>query len=289
MIICNNQLNDSQLNAVNRLAELCHEADKGVPKNYHHLLTQKRTTENNVLYFQEDNLLGFLSVYFFYDDACEISLMVDPTHRRQGIARQLLRTIMPLLKAKDIKTLIFSAPPTIDKIWLSRLGFSYQNSEYQMQRHSYEPILIANPELTVRKASLEDIPALCVIDEACFPKHQANMIQRFNNLFNDSNYTILIALINETAVGKAHIRWQTNGAIFSDIAILPHYQHQGWGGELLAYCINHALILGKTNLILDVETSNRNALKLYTRHGFKTTNINDYWAIPINKLCSYLK
>ncbi|KTC86970.1 GNAT family N-acetyltransferase [Legionella brunensis] len=284
MIICNNQLDNNQLKAVHDLTMLCREQDGGTPTLYDHLLVQKRPTDNNVLYFQEGQLIGFLSVYFFYEDACEVSVLVAPAHRRQGIARQLLRNILPLLIAKDMKNLIFSNPATINETWLTKLGFTYRNSEYHMHRISYEPILIPTPKLSMRKAVLEDIPTLCAIDAACFAEPQENMTRRFDLLLNDSDYILLLALYKEIIVGKAHIHWQPKSAIFSDIAILPQHQRQGWGGEMLAHCINQALAFGKSMLTLDVETSNRNALNLYLRNGFKTVNVSDYWVIPLQKL-----
>ncbi|WP_028388841.1 GNAT family N-acetyltransferase [Legionella fairfieldensis] len=287
MLICNNQLSATQLQAVDVLAALCHGTDGGLPALYRHILEQKRITDNNVLYFQENNLLGFLSVYFFYADACEVSILVAPTHRRQGIAKQLLRAILPLLTIKQITTLIFSTPPVINETWLTRLGFHYRHSEYHMQRQSYEPVLLTRQVLSIKKATPEDIPALCAIDERCFKEKQDNMPARFDNLLSEGNYTLLLAYHGEKAVGKAHIRWHAEETILSDIAILPSYQGQGWGGELLACCINHALMQGKTKLALDVETSNHNALNLYTRHGFKSVNATDYWTAPIDKLHNF--
>lgn len=233
--------------------------------------------------------MGFLSVYFFYSNACEVSVIVAPSHRRQGIAKRLLQTVMPLLLAKQMDTLLFSSPAEINEQWLSPMGFIYHNSEYQMQRHSFEPILLTKHRLHVRKATEKDILDLCAIDELCFPEEQDDMLARFNSLLNENNYTILLAFYQEKSVGKAHIRWQTDSAILSDIAIHPHSQGQGLGSELLSYCINHALSLGTTNLILDVETSNQNALNLYIRHDFKTINATDYWAIATHQLHTLLE
>ncbi|STX44729.1 N-terminal GNAT family acetyltransferase [Legionella donaldsonii] len=285
MLICNNHVSDTQLSAIDDLAALCRAADGGVPPLYRHLLIEKRATDNNVFYYQDNHLAGFLSVYFFYEDACEISIIVDPTYRRQGIATQMLQSIMPLLLTKQINTVIFSTPAKLNDEWLSRLGFHYQSSEYHMQRHSYEPVLISRRELTMRPATAADIPILSVIDEACFEAaKETDMAARFNSLLNDNNYVIFLASLQEKPVGKAHIRWQSDDAILSDIAILPAYQRQGLGSELLAWCINNSLSQGKTHLALDVETSNQGALDLYTRHGFKTKDANDYWAISIDKL-----
>jgi ribosomal protein S18 acetylase RimI-like enzyme len=284
MLIRNNQLNDVQLQALETLAAQCKAEDGNLPSLYTHILKQERTTESNILYFQQDNLVGFLSVYFFYRDACEVTILVAPAYRRQGIAKRLLKIILPLLSAREMNTAIFSTAAKINEFWLSQLGFQYHHSEYHMQRQSYEPILRPKHALTIRKATQEDVASLCVIDELCFKPEHSNLAFHLTNLLHDSDYSLFIALHNDKAVGKAQLRWQHASAIVSDLAIMPNYQRQGWGSELLAYCINYNLTKGNSVLALDVETSNQNALNIYIRNGFKTINASDYWALEINKL-----
>jgi ribosomal protein S18 acetylase RimI-like enzyme len=284
MIVCNSQLNTSQLKALRALARRGKEFDGGVPIFYYHLLAQKRISDNNILFWENNQLLGFLSVYFFYTEGCEVSLLVDPNHRQRGIAKQLFKQILPLLRAKEIRNLIFSAPRFKENRWAIETGFSYVNREYHMERSGYDPILIPVHHLEIRKAAVQDISTLCALDEACFSDRQEDMAMRFHLLLNDSDYTLMLAFHQGNPVGKAHIHWQDATTVFSDIAILPQYQGQGWGSEMLAYCINYALTQGKNRLSLDVETSNRSALNLYMRHGFKTANVSDYWQIPLHTL-----
>ncbi|MBA2651542.1 MAG: GNAT family N-acetyltransferase [Tatlockia sp.] len=277
-------MNPSQLDALLKLAALCKAEDKDLPPLYTHILEQKRVSDSNYFFYQEDKLIGFLSVYFFYTNACEITIIIDPTQRHKGIAKRLIKAALPLLEAKQVETLLFSTPEAAHEKWLSGLGFTYQNSEYHMERNSFEPIMISNHRLVMRKATEADIPALCSIDEVCFPVEPENMPLRFISLMSDVDYHIMLASLDSKAIGKAHIRWQTDKATFSDIAIMPPYQSQGLGSELLADCINNALLLGKTKLALDVETSNHSALNLYTRHDFKSVNSIDFWAISTEKL-----
>jgi ribosomal protein S18 acetylase RimI-like enzyme len=289
MILCNQQLNESQLQDLEQLTQLCQSTDGGLPAIYHHLISQKRDTESNILYYQDENLLGFLSVYFFYQDACEMSLLIAPGHRRQGIACQLLQTIIPLLITKSVSKLIFSSSASFCDNWIPAKGFSYQQSEYHMERNSYETLFIVNQSLTIRKATMADLDVLCALDTACFPEHQANMIERFIFLLNNNEYDILLASHNDLVIGKAHINWQPKSTLLSDIAVFPEYQGRGLGGELLSHSINHVLSLGKIRLALDVETKNQSALNLYLRHGFKTTHVYDYWSIPTEKLQTTLQ
>jgi ribosomal protein S18 acetylase RimI-like enzyme len=289
MLVCNNQLSTTQLSALGKLARLCAAVDKDLPPLYKHILRQKRVSDNNFFYYKDKELIGFLSVFFFYADACEISLMIAPKFRRQGKARRMLKAALPLIQTKGIGTLLFSNPAATNDAWLTPLGFSYKNSEYHMERHSVQPILITKQALAVRQATEADIPILCAIDELCFPVEPDNMYLRLMNLLSDKSYTIRLAFYDSKPVGKAHVRWQGQEAIFSDIAITPQYQRKGLGSELLAHCINHALAQGKNKLALDVETSNQGALNLYKRYDFNTVNAIDFWAIRTEKLNSLLQ
>ncbi len=287
MITNTNQLNDEQLKELEFLVSQCKKNDDSTPNVYTHILSQQRSLPACMLYYENQQLIGFLSVYFFYDDAVEVALMVHPSKRKKGIAKELIYSILPLVEYHNYHKLIFSSPSHLNDSWLKLKGLTYLHSEYYMERHDLNPILDDNKSLIFRNADANDIPILCAIDKACFPKHQADSVERFQHLISGRDYQILIAFKDNQPIGKAHLRWQEHGATLSDIAILPAQQGKGLGTALIAYCINTALSEGKPNLNLDVETHNLRALDLYTRLGFLTTNACDYWTIKLNQLPKY--
>jgi len=289
MLNTTNQLSELQLKELELLKTISKKLDGSAPNLYPHLLTQQRYLPANFLYYDQQKLNGFLSVFFFYEDAVEIALLVSPSARRKGIATQLLHRALPLVKEHNYSRLLFSSPSHLNDKWLSALGFTYQNSEYYMERHDFKPLIDYKQPLHFRPATTEDIPVLCEMDEACFSKNQTELVPRFQHILNDRNYQILLAFDNKHPVGKAHLRWEKNSATLSDIAIVPARQGKGLGTALITHCINYALSEGKPNLSLDVETHNQKALNLYTRLGFLTQNACDYWSIEINQLLKLLK
>lgn len=279
-----NQLDASQLRELNQLKVFCKQVDGSVPNVYPHILVQPRTFPVNVLYYEKEQLMGFLSVFFFYEHAVEIGVLIHPSVRRKGIARQLMQSVLPLLETHSFTTLIFSSPYQINSPWLPRMGFTALHSEYYMERDDLNPLLDYNQSLTFREATAKDIVVLCALDEACFPKKEAKPVDRFNQLFADRNYQIFMAFQNNQPIGKAHMRWEVQGSTLSDISILPALQGKGLGTSLIAYCINYALSEGKPHISLDVETHNQRALNLYTKLGFLIQNACDYWTIELDKL-----
>ncbi len=167
--------------------------------------------------------------------------MVHPSFRRKGIAKALIEAIIPLIQFQNYFTLIFSSPTHINNAWLLAHGYSYLHSEYYMEREELNPIFDYKKPLVFRLATLKDIPVLCALDEVCFPQRHGALDSRFNYLLNNREYSIFLAYHHGNPIGKAHVRWQQQGATLSDIAILPHEQGNGFGTALIAYCVNLAL------------------------------------------------
>lgn len=288
MIVQNNQLDSSHIQLLQALLARCKSKDGSIPSLYPYLLVQKRAVSSNLLYFKKKALIGFLSTYFFFEKGCEIALVVDPSYRKQGIAKILLKQIMPLLRERGMETVIFSAPSEVNDAWLSQMGFQVDHTEYLMHRLSEDTVELSAPRLKIRPAHLNETAILSALDQACFAEVQNNLPDRFQQLLIDPRYTILVAFYHEEIIGKAHIRWDEKTATFSDIAVFPEQQNQGFGHELVAYCINLTLGRGKKRLILDVEPSNQKAIKLYSHFNFNVAEARTFWTLSIDKLQSLL-
>ncbi|MFI4962557.1 MAG: GNAT family N-acetyltransferase [Legionellales bacterium] len=284
MIINISQLDDKQLKDLEDLRIRCKKENGSTPNLYTHILAQPRALPACLLYYKDNTLMGFLSAFFFYQNAVEIALLVDPAIRRQGLATELLKTILPLLQQHGFLKLIFSSPHLLNNSWLPASNCSFLHSEYFMMRDDLSPVIDGKQSLHFRTATHDDIPVLYSLDEACFHKKPDEAIGRFNNLIDNREYHLIVALQNNHPIGKAHIRWEPQGASLSDIAIIPALQGKGLGTALIAYCINYALSEGRPNVSLDVETHNQRALHLYTQLGFTIKNACDYWTINIDQL-----
>lgn len=286
MITPTYHLTQRQLNQIKQLMTICKRVDGSTPNIYPHLLSQRRALPASLLFYKNEQLIGFLGAFFFYDDACEIALMVLPVHRGRGVGKQLLRHILPLIKSQHLTRLIFSSPGQKSTPWFESHGFTYMHTEYHMlrtEKASVDSSLFAH--LDIRKVTPEMISALCALDQACFPKEHNDNPTHFQSLLdNQKEYQLFAVYKDNEIVGKAHLRWTARSVTFSDIAIFPTMQGKGLGSALLGYCINYSLQQGKSRLLLDVEAKNEIALKIYTNFGFAVQNTTNYWSIPLDKL-----
>ncbi len=283
MLTCVNELSNSQLDDIDSLLNECKQHDGNSIPIYKHLIEKKHPLPCNILYYLDNKLVGYLRSFFFFEDACEITLMVSPKLRRQGIATQLLETIIPIMQKEYIKKLIFSTPAQTHNEWFKKLGLTYRNSEYHMQYNLRNQSSIKPKPAKIRFATMDDIKELCIIDNFAFPNKKVEPEALFISLLNTNNCEIFVLTINNKLIGKAHVFTETQKVRLTDIGIHPEYRSQGFGTSLIKHCINHCLRRNKTNIVLDVETNNEGALKLYKNLGFEITNSHDYWYTKENQ------
>jgi ribosomal protein S18 acetylase RimI-like enzyme len=284
MLTHTSQLTAQQLIELDTLCQHCKRVDGNTIALYQHILSQNRPFACNIFYHKKQTLVGFLSTFYFYENTCEISVMVAPNWRNKGIATQMIRESLAHISTQEIEKLVFSTPNGANAAWLSAHGCHYQHSEYQMQQQGVTPPITTDDTFIVRPATLDDLRTIVAIDEACFSLPAAERLLRLHDLFSDPSYSILIALKDGIPIGKAHIHYQNNTARLTDIAIFPHQQGQGFGSRLLMWCLDICQKDQRKSVNLDVETSNHNALNLYIRMGFVVINSYDFWAIPTRQL-----
>lgn len=284
MITRTHQMSLKQLNDLEALMARCQKVDLNTIPIYKHLIDKYHTLPCNILYYDNGKLIGYLRSFFFYTDACEMALMVDPDFRRQGLARTMLKELIPMLQKEHIQTLHFSTPKDLNQTWLKQLGMSFHGSERQMQYDSQKPVSVTFKPAAIRLAIFEDIAALVALDNLCFPNKKPDAQEVFRNLLTTTNCSIFVLIEDQRIVGKAHVFKESDRARITDIGVLPEYRGRGLASTLIKYCINHALINNKPKIVLDVEIANESALKLYDGLGFTITNAHDYWTTPKDAL-----
>ena len=269
-----------QIDDLEALMARCQKTDHNTIPVYKHLIDKFHTLPCNVLHYEDDHLVGYLRPFFFYTNACEVALMIDPAFRRRGFARAMLKEIIPSLQIEQIQALYFSTPKDVNNTWLSQLGLGFHGSERQMQYDPDKEVSVIFKPASIRLVTMKDIPTLIELDSICFPNKKPDAEEVFRNLLTTNNCAIFALIQDQRIVGKAHVFKENDRARITDIGVFPEYRGRGLASTLIKYCINHALINNKPKIVLDVEITNESALKLYDGLGFKITNAHEYWSTP---------
>ncbi len=134
-------------------------------------------------------------------------------------------------------------------------------------------------ETVVRKAGLQDLEALVNLEESSFAIDRFSR-RSFRYLLSKANAETLLAEEGKQAIGYAMLLFNTGTSLarLYSIAVLPEYQGQGLGGELLKLAEEKARQHECIGLRLEVRSDNLNAIRIYEKHGYKRIgSAKDYY------------
>ena len=107
MIRVTNQLTEQERKAAKALIASCQAHDQTFREPYlSNMLNFNPNMPAFFLYYQEGELLGLLTVYADDEDV-EVSILVDPSHRREGIARAMYRSFEKEMASYPIRSVTF--------------------------------------------------------------------------------------------------------------------------------------------------------------------------------------
>ena len=282
-IISVSQLDSKHLDAVAHLLNTCKKMDGASIPTYPHLLETLRVQSPTLLCYERDILIGLLAVFYFYEDAVEISLLVHPNFRKQGIAK----TLWDIMKTGitqahyPIKAFIVSSPTSINQSWLSKKDFIFEHTEFDMACTPHKALSLkqdTTPTFQIRTANKNDINALCKIDSLCFNAKRPSPVLRMEKLLATKNLFVFVLVYQKQCIGQVHLVFEHHQEVrLTDLAVLPNMQQKGFGQALLSYAMNTAYSKKQKKISLCVAAKNQRALHLYQNIGFKIYIAIDYY------------
>ncbi|MFS1511461.1 GNAT family N-acetyltransferase [Chengkuizengella sp. SCS-71B] len=271
-------LSQHNLTQIKELQEICEKEEPILLKlNWDLLKTRKEEEKRDFFYKENGRLVGYLGLYWF-GTKIEICGMVHPKHRNKGIFSNLLQEALTVCDREEFSNILLNAPAASisAKYFLETKQYLYRFSEYQMKWA--QSSLSSSTDVVIRKAKKEDLQLEVELDVRCFQFDQKDA-ENFNLRVKkeETRFFYMIDYAGQT-VGKITVDHSNDETWIYGFAILPEYQGRGIGRKAL---MNMVLFEQRKGfpIFLDVETSNKNALKLYTDCGFETYSVQDYYEI----------
>lgn len=282
------RLHKSDLRIIKNLVEFCAQSDGFKIRLYWNILQNRLTQElNDLLYFIDGNLVGYLALFTFEMDEAEISLVIHPKYRQQGIAKKLMSEALLELRQRQIPKTLWICPQgsIIDKDYLQPLHSEYVFSQIEMITTQL-PSITGLPKVELRQASLEDLPLVAKIGMVSFESSYSEALQRFSENMQEKNRRIwLLSTPQHSNVGKIHVRLDDEAVAFiHDLCIMPEYRGKKLAMAMLVEVMALLRREGQRVFTLDVETDNEGALNLYLQCGYKIVAAYDYWRVPVANL-----
>lgn len=246
--------------------------------NWDMLDSRSDSETNDLLYYQDGILVGFLGLYGFGSkpEEIEITGMVHPHYRRNRIFTKLFNEAITLCRSRGADRLLLIAErlTASGQAFSKNAGLTYSFSEYRMICNVYQPQSQNVEGFKLRPADDSDIPFLTKLDEICFGSTFPGGYKReLDNLF--------IAEHAGGDIGKIGLIYENGMGYVFGVAILPESRGLGYGRAMLDAVIKKHFDQYSTPVILEVAVKNEGALTLYKSCGFSELTIYDYYEFKL--------
>lgn len=270
---------------VHELFYRCEQFDGFSPKVYWQTLKERHLDLNALDYlcYSGDKIAGVINIFFF-SDVAEISVLVDPDFRHQGIFKKLLLIGLTKLRNYIVNEYMFIVNEKFEKFMAAceeRQGI-LDHKEVEMrprQNMSYK----TDKKITLTRATFEDLDIMADLHVQSFEKPDYDTIKdRFATSLTESNRKVYIAR-NEKGevVGKIHAREDFNRVYVHDVGIAKKFRQQGYGKALMLTWLKEYSGEYAKPIAVEVLGDNTAALKLYESCGFDYTNRYSFYRFQL--------
>ena len=275
MIQATHTLNDHQLLDAKALIATCQNNDGTFRDPY---LSNMLNFDPNMpaffLYYEKGELVGLLTVYADAPDV-DVTILVHPNHRRQGIARALYRSF----ETETASYLIESVTFQTERVFLERHPEFASNwglvedeeteTWLGKDRSPYPLETVSNLEVVLADRSYQDQISQLKF-EAFSEEHESReVVDRYvAKALKDPESRLYILLKNGQVIGTCTVDLSSNTNYFYGLAIAELERGKGYGSFLAKSLVNQLIEQNDKAFQIAVEDSNVGAKRLYEKIGF---------------------
>lgn len=275
MIRATNQLTEKERKAAKALIASCQAFDQTFREPY---LSNMLNFDPNMpaffLYYQEGELLGLLTVYADDEDV-EVSILVDLSHRRQGVGRAMYRSFEKDMVAYPIRSVTFQT----ERVFLDRhpdLASHWgvvedEETETWLGRDKTPFALHSRTDVKVLLADPAYVEEIAQLHHQAFsePEETLDVSRRYiTEALKDSDGLLYILLKEAKVIGVCTVNLSGNSNYLYGLAIAEAYRGQGYGSYLAKSVVNQLISHNDKPFQIAVEDSNIGAKRLYENIGF---------------------
>lgn len=272
-------LNSDEISAIRQLATICNQHEGlDLKLNFDLLQTRPQDQINDFLYYEDNQLIGFLALFSFNSHEGEVSGMVHPAYRRRGIFSELLAAVEQEAHHRSLPSLLLiveQASPS-GQAFAHHLPITYDHSEHKMVLEEPRLPAIADERLIFRPARADDTATLAHITAQAFNIPEQEIDWYNQNTLARSDRRFYVGELDGVVIGKIDVSVNELRALIFGFGVLASHRGRGYGRQVLARTIQEIIALGQRTIWLEVETKNNNALSLYQSCGFQQTSSYDY-------------
>jgi ribosomal protein S18 acetylase RimI-like enzyme len=270
-------LNDTVLGELSELEQRVLAADGGRLKlEWGTLRSRSGGDVADLLWWDDDRLVGFLGLYVHAAPAVELAGMVDPDCRRRGIGSALLDAALPICRERGhVQALLIVPRDSIAGRGLALgRGAELDHSEHALVLNGAPVEGASDPRIALRPATPADAPELGRLLAAGFGGPALEIRDK------DTPHWLVVER-DGAPVGALRVTEHRGTGAVHGFVIDPQWQGQGIGRDVLRRVCIDLRTRGAAQVSLEVAVENDHALGLYTSLGFEPVTTEDYYSLPL--------
>ena len=275
MIQARNKLSQEELSEAKKLIDCCQAYDGTYRDPY---LSNMLNFDPNMpaffLYYEKGELVGLLTVYADDQDV-EVTILVHPAHRRQGIARVLYRSFEKETASYPIESVTFQT----ERVFLDRHPDFVSNwglvededteTWLGKDRRPYPLEKLSNLELLLADSSYQEQISQLKFQAFSEEHESREIVDRYvAEALKDPESRLYILLKDGQVIGTCTVDLSTNTNYFYGLAISESERGNGYGSYLAKSLVNQLIEQNDKEFQIAVEDSNVGAKRLYEKIGF---------------------
>jgi len=276
-------LSEVDIAEIAQLIALCNEHDSlhmRIPLE--ELALRSGSEIDDFLYYDQGQLVGYLYVDSWGKAEKEITGMVAPTFRRRGIFRQLFEATQEEFTTRKVEALILVSEEHSHSghAFAKAVKAHHDFSEHQMLLGNFVERKKTDPQFEIHAATLQDkeaIISLLTLDVG----DTADTRQFIEEFYADPTVKLYLATLAGKPLGTLRLYYRDENVSIYGFVVSPEHRGKGYGRQMLEYTIHQILDDGFHAIMLEVDTTNHNALGLYKSCGFQVTTTYDYFNRPL--------
>ncbi|XJS10692.1 GNAT family N-acetyltransferase [Aerococcaceae bacterium WGS1372] len=226
---------------------------------------------SSFLAWEDNQLIGFLSIYADQAEEAEVSVIVHPKYRLQGVAAALIERATKVKEQYQIQSFIFvSERHFIDNhpFIQEKLIEEADTLEILMRADSFDPSTIKESEVSIRIARPEDISEIALLQANAFDETYELSERYTRESLKSLENMVFVFLKHGEIVGSTAVNFTPTYYYLFSLAIHPGFQDQGVATDGIAQVMEALAQIEALRYQLSVEKTNLAARKLYAKNGF---------------------
>ncbi len=241
--------------------------------------------KSKFLLYEDNKLVSFISLFVPTQEEAEVSAFTLPAYRRRGCFKHLLAQAVEEVRKYNIPGLLFVCEPQSKDGTeaLKRLDAELDFTEYFLR--CGDPSVLPDPqaaaEVRLHRAEPKDLEAMVKLNQDIFNDDYEDAKRFVSNCFEAHNRFQYIALLSEKPIGMGSVYDENGEAYIYGLGVLPSHQGKGYGRAILSLMLKDMKRSGMDNIVMEVESTNQNALSLYRKSGFEVEATFNYYRMTI--------